>query len=361
MKKDSLLIDRALKAFDKASYQTGKAFDPFAWWPLNYINYFPLYVGQQTKNLYADYKLLRQSKSVAEIAREFGYPSAVWLNLIPFLSGTKYLGITKSERVKTFLEFLQMLEILMSGNIFCEDGRNLVWGKDQVKKLLKGADWVETKSTPDVARLFARLHGDLLCLDEAISWNANNVTREVHGPYKVSWGKAPCQLIVRDYYDLRGSEFLPPKLASPYKSVRTFTVYSSRVHFDFPVLNDYTHDLSLVANTKAVFGVAESDGQIELLTTQDRLVNSCEQIEKANSEITTWVESLSRKEQVIEGVKRHYYHAKPIRDLLGKKWQAPGFLLRKINEQFSSFVPDREVKKVTREQFYAQYDPRVGA
>jgi hypothetical protein len=353
------LINRALKAFDKASYQTGKHYDPLAWWPLNYINYFPLYVGRQTEDLYTDYQLLRQSKSVAEIAREFGYPSAVWLNLIPFLSGTKHLGVTKSERVKSLLEFLQMLEILMSGNIFCEDGQNLVWDNNQVKNFLRESSWVETGSVGNISRLFARLHGDLLSLDEAIFWNANNVTREVHGPYKITWGRTTGQLIVREYYDLDGLEFLPPGLTSPYKSVKTFTIYSARVRFDFPVLNDYTHDLSLVDNTKAVFGIAESDNGVELLNTEERLIKSCERIEKANSRITACVESLDRIEQVIEGVKRHYYHAKPIRDLLGKKWQVPEGLLINIRQQFSSFVPDTAAEKVTREQFYAQYDPRI--
>lgn len=213
MKKDNVLINRALKAFEKASYQTGKAYDPLAWWPFNYKIYFPLYEEKRAHDLYTDYQQLRKSKSVGEIARKFRYPSAVWLNLIPFLRDTKYLGVERNERVEILLEFLQMLEIVMVGNIFCENGRNLIWGDDQVKNYIKETNWLEIGSVKDIPKLFARLHSDLLSLDEAIFWNANNVTREVHGPYKVRWKGVPAQLIVREYYDFCDQNFCRQKLS----------------------------------------------------------------------------------------------------------------------------------------------------
>ena len=360
MKKNNLLIDKTMKAFERVAFMGGDFSDPFAWWPLNFILYMPLYMPQFTRDLCSDYRLLRKSTPIEKIAQEHQYPTALWLDLVSFLSGSKMAGLKKEEGIKIILEFLKMLENLMVGNIFCEDNRNIVWDEIEVKRIINRTSWVETKLKPDFAKLFARLHSGLISLDEAIFWNTNCATREVHGPYKVKWENTPCQLIVREYYNLNEPKLLPPNLSSPFKSVSTLTIYDPRVRFDFPILNDYTHDLPLVENTKAVFGVAIRHNKIELLNTKGALKETCELIEKKSLEIGSWAESLTKKEQVVETVNRYYYRVKPIRDLLGKDWQAPKPLVQSIRKKISSFKPVQEKKRMTKKQFYQIYDPRIG-
>lgn len=359
MKRNDFLIDKMLKSFDRAAYESGKVLDPYAWWPMNFLFYSPLFDEVSSRTFCADYLLLRKSKSPKEIALSFRYPNAAWLALSRFIFAVKSTVLKKSERIKIILEFLRMTELIMTGDIFCEDKRNLIWDKSKVKKLVRETPWIDTRSNPHFAQLFARLHGDLLSLDEAIFWNAACATRETHGPYRLNWNNSPAQLIVREYYNLREPEFLPPKVSSPYQAVTTFIVYNSAVHFDFPVLNDYTHDLPLVENTLAVFGFAQRDKEKEPLNNVRTVVEACNAIEEKTVKIGTWVEGLSKREQVIGSIKRVYYRMKPIQDLLGKKWQAPESFLDSVREKFSSFKPPETKVRMTRKQFYMMCDPRV--
>jgi hypothetical protein len=359
MKKDNLLIDRMLKAFTKSGYDSGKVLDPYAWWPINFLFYSPLFDRETSQTFCSNYKRLRKSRSLREIASAFRYPNAAWLALSRFIFAVRAARLEREERIKILSEFLKMLSFLMVGDIFCEDGRNLIWDEDKVKELVRKTQWINTDLKPNFAKLFARLHGDLLSLDEAIFWNAVCATRETHGPYSVKWRNLPRQLIVREYYNLKEPEFLPPNLSSPYEAVRTFTIYNTAVLFDFPVLNDYTHNLPLVENTMAVFGLVERGRKKEFLDTEELVIKACNTIEKATWRIGSWVENLSEREQVTESIKRVYYRVKPISNLLGKRWQAPLSFLERVKEDFSSFKPKRTSLDMTKEQFYAICDPRI--
>ncbi|OIO50204.1 MAG: hypothetical protein COX12_02445 [Candidatus Brennerbacteria bacterium CG23_combo_of_CG06-09_8_20_14_all_44_41] len=359
MQKDNLLIDKMLKAFDKAAYQSGKVLDPYAWWPINFLFYSPLFDEVSSRSFCADYLLLRKSKSLREIALAFQYPNAVWLALSRFISTVKTAKLKKRERMKIDLEFLKMMKFLMVGSVFCEDGLNIIWNKERIRKEIKKADWIDTRLNPNFAKLFARLHGDLLSLDEAVFWNAVCATRETHGPYPVKWKGSSAQLIVREYYNLREPKLLPFKTRFPYKAVTAYTIYNTKVRFDFPVLNDYTHNLSLVENTLAVFGFAHRGRNKEFLNEERLLFKVCEVIEKEALKISLWAEGLSEKEQVVESVKRVYYRMRPIYKLLGKKWQPSKSLLEKVRKGFPSFKPKRSVIKMTKERFYTMCDPRI--
>lgn len=359
MRKDDLLIDKTLKAFERVAFRSGNLSSPFAWWPLNFILYMPLYMPQFTHDFRTDFWSLRKSKSIGEIAQAFQYPTALWLGLVPFLSKSREIDLEKRERVKIILEFLKMLEVSMTGNIFCEGGQNIVWDKKGVKNITQKTNWIDVKKRPDFTKLFARLHSGLISLDEAIFWNANCATREIHGPYKVKWKNTPCQLIIREYYNLNEPQLLPRNLSSSFKSVSTLAIYNSRVRFDFPILNDYTHDLPLLENTKALFGVAIRDNKIELLNNKRIIKKACESIEKDSLKIGSWVESLSEKERIIKTVDRYYYREKPIRDLLRKDWQPPKSLIQNIRKRFPSFQPIQRAGKMTKKQFYQMFDPRI--
>jgi hypothetical protein len=359
MKNDDLLIDKMLKAFDRATYGSGKILDPDAWWPINFLFYSPLFNKVSSQSFCSDYRLLRKSKTLKEIALAFQYPTAAWLALSRFIFAVKAAELNKKERLKIILEFLRILENLMVGGIFCEDKRNVIWSESKVRRLVRETPWIDIRLNPNLAKLFARFHGDLLSMDEAIFWNAVCATRETHGPYIINWKNTPAQLIVREYYNLKEPEFLPSGLSSPYKAIKTFTIYNTAVHFDFPVLNDYTHDFLLVENTLAVFGFVQKRIKKEVLNDEKLVIKVCKAIEEETLKIGLWVESLSKKEQVIESIKRVYYRMKPIRDLLGKRWQAPITLLEQVRKEFPSFKPKTARAKMTRKQFYVLCDPRI--
>ena len=269
----------------------------------------------------------------------------------------KAMGLKRKERIDLALQFLEMVRVRMSGNIFCEDNRNIVWSEGRVMELMSNTKWISADKK-GIRVLFQTLHAGLLSLNEAIFRNANNVAREVHGPYRVRYKGRPMQLLVREYYDLEAPGLEPGMRNFPYKSVETYVLYDTQVNFYFPVLNDYSHDLPLSDHTLYIFGKVREKGGERALTSKSRLQKVYKEIEKKSNQISMAVESKSRDEQVLESLRRVYYRGKVLRDALNKDWEPPKGLMERVEKDLSTF-PNPKRRNMTKKQFYTRMDPRI--
>jgi len=333
MKKNSdVLIDKMIKAFERCSFDSGKILDPDAWWPLNHLYYSPLYIDHFYGVLLRNFELLKRKYTLKEIADTISYPSATWLLVVSAPRIMKSMGIKKEKRISLILEFLEMIQTQMAGNIFCEDGDNIIWDSNRVEQLISGTEWTDVSKGGNLNRLFARLHAALLSLNEAIFRNCNNVAREVHGPYKVEYKGQPAQLIIREYYNLRDPALEPKLKDFPYESIETYVLYDHAVKFDFPVLNDYTHDLPLIEHTLAVAGKTKEKTKEKNLDSIKFLDRVCGILEEKNSQISMAVEQMAREDQVLESVRRVYYWTKRLNAKLNKDWEPP----KEVNSKYLS-------------------------
>lgn len=359
MREDNdVLIDKMIRAFERCSFDSGKILDPDAWWPLNHLYYSPLYINDFYKTLLGNFELLKKKYTLREIADAISYPSATWLLVVSAPHIMKSMGIEKEKRVSLILEFLKMIQMQMAGNIFCEDGGNIIWDKNRVERLMSEIEWVNIRKDSKLNRLFARLHAALLSLNEAIFRNCNNVAREVHGPYKIKYGGQPAQLIVREYYNLRDPALEPKLKDLPYESIKTYAIYDNAVKFDFPVLNDYTHDLPLVEHALAVAGRIKESAEEKNLSNTKSLEKVCEVLEKKNYQISMAVEQMAKEDQILESLRRVYYWAKRLNAKLNKSWEPPKRIMERVRKELRSF-PEPKPFEMTREQFRALIDPRV--
>lgn len=352
------LIDKMLQALGKAAYDSGKVLDPNAWWPLNYLMYRSLFFTEYYQDFIRDFEQVKRKYSLKRIADVYKYPTAIWLTLVNLPATMKMLEYDKRKRIEITLEFIRMMKMRMAGNVFCEDNKNAVWGNEKIGQVMKTAKWMDASEDRELVRLYGRLHANLVSFNEAVYWNANCSTREVHGPYNVMYKGRKAQLIVREFYNLHATGLVPLLKNFPYYSCTTFTLYDPEVSFDFPVLNDYTHNVSLSGHTIAVCGEVCTARSKIALGTIDEVEKVCKQFEDKGSEIANYVESMDRKRQVVESVLRVYFRSREIKKLLGKDWKPSGERLYKIEKAFESF-PEPTWRKLTRTQYLNLIDPRV--
>lgn len=359
MKKESdILIGKMIRALDKAAYESGKISDPFAWWPINYIFYDQLYIEELHKSYLKDLDFLKKKYGLKKVAETLKYPTAIWLLLVTAVRAVKRIGLSKKERTKIILDFLKMIDICMSGNIFCEDGKNIIFNRKKIKRVVNATKWVDVRREDYIKKLIGRLHASLLSMDEAIFWNANCATREIHGPYKINYEGKPGQLIVREYYILKAPDLVKELRGFPYESFETYTIYDPTVEFDFPVLNDFTHNHSLPEHTIAFFGKVVEDGKEKKLDKRELLEVACNILEKKSFEISMKVERMSQDEKVLESIRRVYFRVRELRAMVGKGWEPPKELMEKAKETLKTY-PKPKHRSITRKQYYKAIDPRI--
>lgn len=346
------------EAVTHAIYDSGAIFDPYRWWPRSYIPYSQLFFLDFNKGWYSDFKILKRKYSLKKISGTLGYPTAIWLILAPALRVLKVIEPNKKKRIELVFNFLDMIQYQKSGDIFCEDGQNVVWNEDRVKKFMQKTEFIDVSSKIKLKKLFSRLNADLISWVEAVFWSANCAAREIHGPYEVVHNKITCQLIVREYYHPKESLLEPKTSDLRYSSIRTYSLYDKKVKFHFTVLNDYSHDKSLLENLIAFHAEAKDKKKVVSLDNEKKIEKVCGEIEKKIEEIAKHVEKTDRNQQVLGSVRRIYFRVHKLKTLAGKRWQPDKKLLQKVGKDLENFkVPDPP--KITRAEFYKLMDPRV--
>lgn len=355
---NDILIDKMIKALDRAALESKKYEDPFAWWPINYSMYTFLFLNDIYGEYFRDFESLKKKYSLREIAALFKYPTAIWLFLVTAVRAMKSLRMPKEKRIKITVDILKMIQFRMSGNIFCENKKNIIWTAKKAQNFVYKTKWVSTRYSKSVDRFFKRLHAALISFDEAVFWNANCATREIHGPYDVVFKGKNAQLLVRNYYNLYAPDLELKLIDFPYESVVTYTLYDTKVKFDFPVLNDFRHDLPLTGHTLAVWGETRKKGKRIFIAKEKILESLCKDIEKKCFEVAIKVESMTRDEHVLESLRRVCYRGKVLKHALNKSWKPEEKLMERVKKDLEGFASPK-FTRMTKKQFYTRTDPRI--
>jgi hypothetical protein len=207
-------------------------------------------------------------------------------------------------------------------------------------------------------RAYGILNGSLLAYSEAIYFSANCTVRDIHGPYAVTYQRAPCQLLVRDYYQLRNDRLEPETMTIDLDAVRTYSLYNQHVHFSFSVLNDYISDAPL--STCVIAHAAElSSGDATIVAgglPDIQRVN--EQLSRVIADVTQRTRNASSADQTLEIIRRTYYRASPISNAVGADWEPSHNFLATIRSGLNDFRGSMP-PQMTREAFGELVDPRT--
>lgn len=346
-------IDKFLKAIEE-SYQ---GINVKTSWPLNGAQVDSYFDVDEALDMYYRLNKLRETKSVKEIADLMPPPDMIRLflqhNGIIGLKVAKTIGVAnipKEDRLEYVNFLFNILEKKVRGDIFCLDGKNILFDNVEIKDLIKNLKKVEGRDEQrSVAGLIVSANNWCYSLYYDLFMTAGFY---LHGPYDVSekFGEGAI-LVIREYHDLNPKD-LWPDLEMPYKKMRILCVYKNldlKINFvNHPITKESIAD-KLVAYKVFLdnFGVGVSE--VEPL---DSL------FDELREKQTKRVNNLADLDKVRKGAEIAFYFFKELRASMGDDWRPTKDIEKTIQKFGTEFIEKFRHSKPGLEHWKRIMDPR---
>jgi hypothetical protein len=280
-------------------------------------------IGQFTLDLFSmefldDLKRLQSNGcTIDEIGKLFKNPSRLWRMSHHFLKGLKMSNLTLEKQRSAMLTYLDLIQATKFGDIFNENGENIILTPAEVQGAVKGLK----ESNRETSMIIHRLAAILWAYAETVYFVAHEISVEIHGPYELDESK---KLVIRDYFNLKPSELWKECGDLPYDTIQISTVYEGLdVRFDV-YDNPYCETgrfVDLLTSYKVLF-----DGhQVDIR----KVVPS--QITSIILSVTRKVQSWNLKQIAKKYSEIFWYRKKPLKDALGEDWRPPKTVYDRID------------------------------
>lgn len=349
-------VDKFIQAIEEGY----AGLNPKTYWPLNGGQIDAYFDVDEALDMYYRLNKLKEKHSVKEIADLMPQADILRIflehNAIIGLKVAKKLGIANistEDRVQYSLFLFDILKHKVTNDVFCLDGKNLIFDEHEISAMLKETEWDIPLSEIDKKKVaFFSMACNNLCytLYYDIFMTGGFY---LHGPYDVSekFGEGAIMLI-RDFHDLNPKE-LWPNLEMPYQKVRICAVYKGldlKINFvNHPVTRD------TIADKLIAFKIYLDDREISI--TQ---IDEIKELFQFTSSIQTKkINALSDLDKVRKGIEIAYYLFRRIRNHMGDDWKPPKEIentLQKFGDQFIKQFQYKEIPSM--EHWRRIYDPR---
>lgn len=294
-----------------------------------------------------------------EIARALMFSSRP-AQLLWRIDAIKDSSLSKEEKLYTVSKLFNCLVVFRKKDLFCEDGRNIIWNKRELEKHKRDISFFSIKSSR-LRHLISRLETTLWLYTELLYWTNHPFGHSFHGPYLDKTG----MLLVREYFDLR-PEIWPFSQKLKFSQLEIFETYQkidSKLEFferGIRTTKDFKKDLkgfALKVNGKTIGRLEQISRYMENLikvvrdgTRINRSLNQKEMIEK-HAEI--WFYAIKPLCDLIE---EDWHPSKQVKDNIYKKYKGREKTWEKIQGNFRQLttLPFKQQELLTKESF----DPR---
>jgi len=308
-------------------------------WPIPVPQGMLYFSDVWTKKLNRVLHLIEKRKIKSkEILKAIRFPSRIvqflWLDAITFNN------LSKKEKLYPIAKFLIFLSLFRKKDIFCENGKNILWNKKELEKHKRGLHFFSGKGK-NLNKLISTFEAILWSYTELLYWTNHPFGHGFHGSYSIKEG----DLVVKEYFDLK------PKAWSfsqglNFSEVEIFEIYkrntSSKIKLEFFERNIRTNQsikqdlekFALKVNGKIVKKPEEISQFLENLM----------EVIKKGSEI---IQALN-EQQLIEKYADYYFYAiKPLCDLVKENWHPPKQVRNNIYKKYKEInaVWEKVVKK----------------
>jgi DNA-binding transcriptional MerR regulator len=226
-------------------------------------------------------------------------------------------NVTYEEKCELLEDFLKLLIILRNGEPYCENGRNLVWSKNELNEEMEKYKKYFKDVNEKMRTLLSRLDGLLVLYAESIYYYRVDFSRMMHGPYY--WNGLT--IFVKEYFHLKQDNASP----FPFDHYKEIGIYKNiKVKVSF-----FGHTYVQPSFPEALKSfIILIDGN--LIKDFEELKELYNKVELAvEREIKVLEEKINDKKFLLErGVKSFFYPLKPLYNELGEDWKTP---LSKIN------------------------------
>lgn len=225
-------MDKDVIEFKQAIKETFSDMNPKTYWPLNggQINaYFDI---ELALNIYFKIIELKKTKTIKEIAELMPSADIIRIGMEDYLIlGLKLANklniykISKDLILDYFHLLCDILRVKVKSNIFCLDGKNILFSDDEINGILEKTNFdipLDNKEKTKIAYLSVTTNN--LCYSQFYDIMQTGGFY-MHGPYDVSnkFGDDTI-LLIRDYHNINLKEIWPEFNLS-YKKLRILCVY----------------------------------------------------------------------------------------------------------------------------------------
>ena len=290
-------------------------------WPIKYNTIMHLFLEEFAEEFISDLSDL-QAQNIDKrcIAEAFYNPARLYRIIHSVIFGLRMKKIPIESQRKIALYMLDLVKLLKEGSEFNEDGTNIILSEQQVKDI----EMKEVKD-PVEGRLVQGLCGVIWAYTEAIFFRAHDVTKEIHGIYKLPDGN---QVLVREYLNLNFRTFWDQFPLIDYKSIRIYAKYNQNIQVSIDAYNhlflragNYVQDL--IAYRIEVDGKSSEINDVMQLTGD---------FQKTIEGIYDWSRRADWHEIANKYADIYWFRKSPLPIMLGKEWMVPNLIRRKISQ-----------------------------
>ncbi|MDI6591743.1 MAG: hypothetical protein QME61_02285 [Patescibacteria group bacterium] len=305
-------------------------------WPVHALEgYWPLY-SHFLKELYQTIKKLEQKNfSNDRIAELFKAPSRLAELTYLFIYGGKS-SLTAEQLEDLALHIIRYIQHYRKEDVFCKSGRNIIWTKEQVNKVI---NYEMITATKERSTILGKINATLWLYTELICTREHQYGHEFHGPYFL-----PNQdiLVVREYYDLKRPEIWPFTSDMKFNKIVTLEIYDKDTKIGFDFFN-HTESFTPLPQRliKFTIGIENYENSIKTISELRGFLRELTLLMKKAIEAT---KEFSKKDWMKKEFENYFYLLKPHKELLGEEWYP-------TQEQYEilEYEMDEEYRMIIRE------------
>lgn len=168
-----------------------------------------------------------------EMARILGSPTKMFRSMDQVLRGMFMNRIPVQERRKIIIKLLKVIKSRKSGSLFNEDGKNLLFPGEKIKRLSGDSSW--NNAADDSSVIIHQCIGLLKAYVELLFFRMYEISQEIHGQYDCPGSEN--NLIIREFKNLQPGDLWEGIEYLPYNHITIFSQYDSCIRVEFDIYN----------------------------------------------------------------------------------------------------------------------------
>jgi len=203
-------------------------------WPIKLNSISHLFLKEFSRDfVYNLEQLIHPGCTPADLAPSLGSPTKIFRTMDQVLRGMFMNMVPVQKRREVILTLLKCIQSQKSGSLFNEDGKNLLYCSEKIKKLSTDLAWNTTAD--DSAVILHRCIGLLKAYVELLFFRMYEISQEIHGQYDLPGSKN--NLVIREFKNLQPHDLWDDSEFLPYEQISIFTQYDPCIEVEFDIYN----------------------------------------------------------------------------------------------------------------------------
>lgn len=279
----------------------------------------------------------KQNIAKEKIAEAIKFPSRI-VHIIWRIDAIKNSDLDKEEKLYTIRKLLDYLAIFRKENLFCEDGKNIIWDLKEMECNKKGLFFFSTVDEK-TRKLFFNFEASLFLYTELLYWANHPIGHSFHGPYETSEGIA----LVKEYFDLKPKVWGFSKNLNFFQ-VEIFEVYKKATELKLDFFERGIRTIEPFKQNLITFALKVDKKPIKHPEEISKFLKNLMDVIKEGSKL---IQSLSEQQLIEKHAEYWFYMLKPLCDLVKEDWRPTKQVRDNIHKKYNEIksIWENVVKK----------------